>query len=72
MATIKDLINHIDLGDMEVQFMTRGECDLAIKGKKDKYLEAKFCAPAQNITKEAIIIWVDKQKLNSACDGILR
>lgn len=65
MATIKELVNEIDTNDMTVQFMTHGNCDLAIRGK-GKYLEAKFQSAPDNIYKEAIVIWVDKTKLKEA------
>lgn len=71
MATLKDLINAIDLGDMQMQFMTHGHCDLSIKGKgSDQYLESKFRSPAENMHKEAIVIWVDRSKLKEAIASI--
>lgn len=69
MASIKDLINEISLEDMNMQFLTHGNTDLAIKGRGgDKYLETKFQSSPENMLKEAIIIWVDKGKLQQAID----
>ena len=71
VATIKDLINVIDLGDMQFQLMTHGNCNMSVKGKgKDQYLESKFQSPAENMHKEAIIIWVDKKKLKGAINQV--
>jgi hypothetical protein len=70
MADLKDLINAIDINDMAFQTLTRSNTALSIRGKKDKYLEATFQSSEANIQKEAIIIWVDKKKLNDAIDKI--
>lgn len=66
MADLKDLINAIAINDLSFQLLTHGNTTLTIRGKKDKYLEAKFQSDEVNMHKEAIIIWVDKKKLNDA------
>lgn len=66
MADLKDLINAIDINDLSFQLLTQGNTNLAVRGRKDKYLEATFQSDECNIYKEAIIIWVDKKKLNDA------
>lgn len=71
MATLKQLVNEIDDNDMQVQFMKHGNCDLAIRCKKaHQYLEAKFHSSPENMYKEAIIIWVDREKLQSAVNRL--
>lgn len=72
MADLKDLIAAIDINDLKFQLLTQGHADLTVRGKKDgKYLEVKFQTDAEHIAeKEAIIIWVDKPKLQSAIDAV--
>ena len=73
MITIKDLINKFDIKDMAYQFLTGGSVDFSIKGKKnDKHLQIKFCTrPEYIVGKEAIIIWVDKDKFKTVADSLL-
>jgi len=44
---------------------------LSIRGKGEKYLDVKFKSSPININgKEAIIIWVDKSKFQTAIEEI--
>lgn len=72
MADLKDLINEIDINDMNFQLLMQGNTELKVKGRKDKYLEVKFETNAEYINqdKEAVIIWVDRQKLNAALNKV--
>jgi len=67
---LKDLINEIDISDISFQLLTRGNTNLSIRGRKDKYLEATFQSDEVNMHKEAIIIWVDKKKLSEALERV--
>lgn len=70
MADLKDLINAIDINEMSFQLLTRGNTNLAIRGRKEKYLEATFQSDEVNMYKEAVIIWVDKKVLKEALDKV--
>ena len=74
MATIKDLVNQFDPADIQFQVLTQGSCDLTIrkgKGVKPTHLEVKFQTQPNFITgKEAIILWVDKEKYTEAINKL--
>ena len=69
MPDIKDVINEINIDDISYQLLMKGNTELVVKGKKgDKYLQVKFESDPEyiNQNKEAIIVWVDNDKLQAA------
>lgn len=72
MADLKDVINEIAIDDIRYQLLTKGTHTLAVRGRKEKYLQVTFESNAEylNQNKEAIIIWVDKDKLYEALDRV--
>ena len=67
--TIRDLVNAIELDDIQLQILSNGAHQRTLKGK-GAYSEIKFDSAPDSMKKEALILWVDRKKLDAAIDAV--
>ncbi len=68
--TIQNLVDKLDPHKVKFQVLTTGACELSLRGgrqgKNPTHLEIKFHSAPENMHKEALIIWVERDDLKQA------